>query len=1110
MPLLLNIIKNCTKNVILKFVFAIFFLISFSKTYSQTVTKQLYLSNPSTLDRIDPVATGDNTTSTSPNLFVGTGCSANNIIENFNTVSYTNNPTQWTTQWFEVGDDGTPAGGTVRITGSRLEYRRVLNSTLTQRTANLTGSTCANLSFNWTTASLEESVEVWISTDVLGPFFRLATYTGTGSGLASFNIAPYISANTTIRIISVSANWNENNDVATFDNISILHGTIGNTSTTFTQTPTFCSPFIVKSGAVSINTFANVVSGTMPVNPFVTATLRYGATDIITISNPVYNAATGTLNWAGTIPADISVPAGSAISLILNTNQNGVVFNISYDSVTRPSKVNLLTSTYIDILSHQFYDAPYPGGNLVTNFNPGNTIYVRTVVTDPFGFNDINGLNINVMPGSINGVGTLVANTTCNKTFQYVLNTTTLPVGVYAITATAREGFENTVTDIVSANANICNNIQNPIFNSGLISQRCAIGQNITYVATALYSTSISYSLDINSSNGGNTINSTTGEVTFNPAWTGVSTITATATGCAGPKTATFTVTTFSNVEEPVFELGATSIRCNDLQTILYSATAVNAFNLVYTLDNASLLAGNTINATTGAVTWAEFFVGTSYVTATANGCNGPLFATHEITTNLLLIIDDNATGENGAPILIDVTANDGCHLDINSITIPTPPLYGTIQMAPNGAVKYLPNGNFSGNDYFVYQICSIGAFPACDIGTVSVFVAPDFTDACSEAVIAKTYYMPFPEDTNYLKEALYQASDNTPSHSTVVRNVTSIVAPYPNTIIVYDEWEDGYEVDISNPIQSTTKIWGDGVLTNGIAPGYPSDILVSSASIILDNNFVYVPRNPANIYFDGKDKVYTTYDVAITKVTGDNNTFSIQTVKSNVPDLSRYGKLYRLGLGEIAGVQHFSYAALFINATKNGTVVNIDLDANGIVDITRTLNEGEVWFYQGDPSATGIAGVTDVKPGTVITANELIGVEIVFGGNDNFGTRNINLLANKFYGNTYYTPVASPTVATPSAVYFVNSLNYDIIINWESGLPSSGFITVPANSYNSIVLNTTTSYGYKFSSQDGEAFTAVQIMDADTPGSSYDWAFPLISENRLTTYSTLAWAPDL
>ena len=65
------------------------------------------------------------------------------------------------------------------------------------------------------------------------------------------------------------------------------------------------------------------------------------------------------------------------------------------------------------------------------------------------------------------------------------------------------------------------------------------------------------------------------------------------------------------------------------------------------------------------------------------------------------------------------------------------------------------------------------------------------------------------------------------------------------NTVIVYDHWEDGYENDLANPTQPSTLIWGDGNTNNGVAPGYPNDILPPGAVITL-TNVVALPRNPS------------------------------------------------------------------------------------------------------------------------------------------------------------------------------------------------------------------------------------------------------------------------
>ena len=74
----------------------------------------------------------------------------------------------------------------------------------------------------------------------------------------------------------------------------------------------------------------------------------------------------------------------------------------------------------------------------------------------------------------------------------------------------------------------------------------------------------------------GNTINTATGDVTYTASWNGTSTITATAAGCNGPKTANHTVTITPTVGTPVFAMGLQSLRTQAAATVTYSATALN------------------------------------------------------------------------------------------------------------------------------------------------------------------------------------------------------------------------------------------------------------------------------------------------------------------------------------------------------------------------------------------------------------------------------------------------------------------------------------------------------------------------------------------------------
>ena len=46
---------------------------------------------------------------------------------------------------------------------------------------------------------------------------------------------------------------------------------------------------------MTITNYVSVTSGSMPPSPNISATLMYGGTPIITLSNPVYSAVLGTL-----------------------------------------------------------------------------------------------------------------------------------------------------------------------------------------------------------------------------------------------------------------------------------------------------------------------------------------------------------------------------------------------------------------------------------------------------------------------------------------------------------------------------------------------------------------------------------------------------------------------------------------------------------------------------------------------------------------------------------------------------------------------------------------------------------------------------------------------
>jgi uncharacterized repeat protein (TIGR01451 family) len=238
-------------------------------------------------------------------------------------------------------------------------------------------------------------------------------------------------------------------------------GAPGNSTVSFTQTPAFTQSFSLPAGVVvAITNFVAVTSGSMPANPAITATLRYGTTNILTLSNPTYSAVASNLVWSGTLGSNITIPAGQSLSYVISNNQAAVAYRIEYDSTNKPSKITLPTTTVIHIASLDIYDAPYPGGSIVSTPVAGSPLYVRTSVTDPFGSYDITSLglaitapdtnaNVNVTLNNAN----VVATNGTSKTYEYAWQTGPV-TGGYNIVAVAHEGSEG-ITDTAAASVSL-------------------------------------------------------------------------------------------------------------------------------------------------------------------------------------------------------------------------------------------------------------------------------------------------------------------------------------------------------------------------------------------------------------------------------------------------------------------------------------------------------------------------------------------------------------------------------------------------------------------------------------------------------------------------------
>ena len=639
----------------------------------QWVNKQLYLTDPSqALDRIDPVATSDATTAQTSVLSSTPAGVAVAAV----TTNSSSNPGSTS---FSVSHTTGTGLNRLMLVGISQKNRSVTSVTYGGTSLTLVGEVTSNGNakihlyrlLNPPSGTANVTVNLDANPDK-GIVVGVTTFTGVHqtTPLGTFNGTQGKSTNPSVNITSATnelvfdvvslrnasltvgsgqtQRWNIDSGGEIFGGGSTKPGVASTTmswtgsgsqdwaiggvsikpaaaitNTTFTQNPALCSPLTIKAGkTITVTNYVSILSGTMPANPNITALIKYGATNIISLTNPTYNSGSGLLTWTGTLGSDVTVPAGQAIALQITTAQAGVSFRIDYDSQTKPSKIDLPVSTFIDIISYDIYNAPYPGGSIITNAIAGDIVYPRVLVSDPFGFSDITGLNITITPPGTTAAATSITTSGCTRRYEYTWNTTGAS-GVVSLQATAKEGFENTVTDIGVKTLTFCTPvIGTPVFALGSSSGRCQGAGTVTYSATSTDATGITYSLDATSLANGNSINSATGQVTFAAGWTGTSTITVTASGCGGPKTATHTVTIGTY---PVPNLGADRNKCPAASVTLTPTLSGGTGPFTFTWSNGlGTGASKTVNPSSS----------TTYtITVTDNfGCTG----TDQVAVNIV------------------------------------------------------------------------------------------------------------------------------------------------------------------------------------------------------------------------------------------------------------------------------------------------------------------------------------------------------------------------------------------------------------------------------------------------------------------------------------------
>ena len=152
------------------------------------------------------------------------------VGDRFNTAAYNNQDgtDDWTGNWVEAFDDGSPTSGDIQISNNELQLSGDGSQLYIYRFFNLSGATSAFWSFNYrTTAGVDAADRISLYINDGGGWSRLYQITGiTGesSGTHREDISSYISANTRVAfVILAGTDYSGSNETFAVDNNYILY-----------------------------------------------------------------------------------------------------------------------------------------------------------------------------------------------------------------------------------------------------------------------------------------------------------------------------------------------------------------------------------------------------------------------------------------------------------------------------------------------------------------------------------------------------------------------------------------------------------------------------------------------------------------------------------------------------------------------------------------------------------------------------------------------------------------------------------------------------------------------------------------------------------------------
>lgn len=379
------------------------------------------------------------------------------------------------------------------------------------------------------------------------------------------------------------------------------------------------------------------------------------------------------------------------------------------------------------------------------------------------------------------------------------------------------------------------------------------------------------------------------------------------------------------------------------------------------------------------------------------------------------------------------------------------------------------------------------------------VLVSPYLNAQAAVPAGYSEYFVPGGTDQLW---GIFEDNDNSPdlAEGSGMHAVIAVTAGSDSTTIYYDHWENGYDAD------------GDEVYT----------VNKSDVTIFESSNIPVIPRGTdmdactaespntlagtANRCYDGRDRILVAGGAAtVTRAAWPESVGTVYALSWELiptkPFLTDYTLPIGVDLNTDKGYNDFANAYVIVLSTEDGNSITIDDPSTVGVDVSTTLNQGEV------------AELYNFNTGTTITGSSPLQVQMIagdFNSNAPSEFRGFSVIPDTLWDNEYYSPVDGIAAGSyVSEIYVYNPHAGNLTVNYEDLAGSGSFVVAPGDT---VAYTDPAAVGREMPSGSAAYLSADEIFwaigSSGSENADYDWGYSLVPANALTTEYLVGWAP--